>query len=319
MTRLVCVVGPTATGKSDLALALARELGGEIVNADAMALYRGMDVGTAKPTPAQRALVPHHLLDVLDVRETASVAAYQRAARAAVEDVLARGRTPVLAGGSGLYVQAVVDELEFPGTDPDLRAELEAELAERGAAALHARLAAVDPAAAREILPGNGRRIVRALEVVALTGRPFPARFPAGAAPRYDAVLLGVDRATAELDDRVARRVARMFAAGLVDEVRGLPGLADGLTASRALGYQQVLASDPVTAAADTVRATRRFVRRQRSWFRRDPRTTWYDGAAPDLLGRAHDAVRSAAWSSARATAPRTTSCSSPTPTAPST
>lgn len=324
MTRLVCVVGPTATGKSDLALALARELDGEIVNADAMALYRGMDVGTAKPTPAQRALVPHHLLDVLDVRETASVAAYQRAARAAVEDVLRRSRTPVLTGGSGLYVQAVVDELEFPGTDPALRAELEAELAERGPAALHARLAAVDPAAALDILPGNGRRIVRALEVVALTGRPFPARFPAGAAPRYDAVLLGVDRGTAELDERVARRVARMFAAGLVEEVRGLPGLAEGRTASRALGYQQVLAADAVTAAVETVRATRRFVRRQRSWFRRDPRTTWYDGAAPDLLGRARDAVRSApwdaaGWSSARATAPRTTSCSSPTPTAPST
>jgi tRNA dimethylallyltransferase len=319
VTRLVCVVGPTATGKSDLALALARELDGEVVNADAMALYRGMDVGTAKPTPVQRALVPHHLLDVLDVRETASVAAYQRDARAAVEDVLERGRTPVLAGGSGLYVQAVVDELEFPGTDPQLRAELEAELAGRGPGALHARLAAVDPAAAREILPSNGRRIVRALEVVALTGRPFPARFPAGAAPRYDAVLLGVDRDTAELDERVARRVARMFAAGLVEEVRGLPGLAEGRTASRALGYQQVLATDAVTAAADTVRATRRFVRRQRSWFRRDPRVTWSDGAAPDLLDRARDAVRSAGWSSARATAPRTTSCSSPIPTASST
>ncbi len=318
MSRLVCVVGPTATGKSDLALALARELGGEVVNADAMALYRGMDVGTAKPTPAQRALVPHHLLDVLDVRETASVAAYQRAARAAVEDVLARGRTPVLAGGSGLYVQAVVDELEFPGTDPDLRAGLEDELAERGPGALHARLAAVDPAAAREILPSNGRRIVRALEVVALTGRPFPARFPAGAAPRYDAVLLGVDRGPAELDERVARRVARMFSAGLVEEVRGLPGLAQGRTASRALGYQQVLAADPVTAASDTVRATRRFVRRQRSWFRRDRRVSWSDGAAPDLLDRALDAVRSGGWSSARATAPRTTSCSSPIPTAPS-
>ena len=309
MTRLVCVVGPTATGKSDLALALAGELGGEVVNADAMALYRGMDVGTAKPTPAQRALVPHHLLDVLDVRETASVAAYQRAARAAVEDVLGRGRTPVLVGGSGLYVQAVVDELEFPGTDPHLRAELEAELAGRGPAALHARLAAVDPGAAREILPSNGRRIVRALEVVALTGRPFPARLPAGAVPRYDAVLLGVDRGTAELDERVARRVARMFAAGLVEEVRGLPGLAEGRTASRALGYQQVLATDPVTAASETVRATRRFVRRQRSWFRRDLRVTWSDGAEPDLLGRALDAVRSGGWSSARATAPRTTSC----------
>ncbi|MCX6466592.1 MAG: tRNA (adenosine(37)-N6)-dimethylallyltransferase MiaA [Pseudonocardiales bacterium] len=320
---LLVVVGPTAAGKSDLALALARECGGEIVNADAMALYRGMDVGTAKPTPAQRAAVPHHLLDVLDVRETASVAAYQRDARAVVERLRAAGRTPVLVGGSGLYVQAVIDELEFPGTDPRLRAELETELAERGPAALHARLAGLDPAAARDILPSNGRRIVRALEVIALTGRPFPARFPAGAAPRYDAVLLGVDRAAPELDERVARRVARMFAAGLVDEVRGLPGLAAGMTASRALGYQQVLAGGPMSdAAVATVRATRRFVRRQRSWFRRDPRVRWLDGAAPDLLERAVVASRPcspAPWRSARDTAPRTTSCSSPTPTAPST
>ncbi len=312
---LLVVVGPTATGKSDLALALAREHGGEIVNADAMALYRGMDVGTAKPTPAERAAVPHHLLDVLDVGDTASVAAYQRDARAVVERLRAAGRTPVLVGGSGLYVQAVIDELEFPGTDPALRAELEAELATGGPAALHARLAVLDPAAARDILPSNGRRIVRALEVIALTGRPFPARFPAGAAPRYDAVLLGVDRATGELDARVARRVARMFAAGLVAETRGLPAL--GPTASRALGYQQVLAGGSMAdAAADTVRATRRFVRRQRSWFRRDPRVLWLDGAAPDLVERA--VVASRPCSSARATAPRTTSSCSPTPTAPS-
>jgi tRNA dimethylallyltransferase len=235
--------------------------------------------------------VPHHLLDVLDVTEAAAVAAFQRAARAVVERLLARGRTPVLVGGSGLYVQAVVDELEFPGTDPDLRAELEAELAERGAAALHARLAEVDPAAAEAVLPTNGRRIVRALEVIALTGRPFPARLPTGGVPRYDAVLLGVDRPTPDLDERVARRVARMFAAGLVDETRSLldRGLREGRTASRALGYQQVLAAldgdgDLAAAAADTVRATRRFVRRQRSWFRRDPRIHWLDAARPDLI-----------------------------------
>lgn len=292
---LVVVVGPTATGKSALALDLAQRLGGEIVNADAMALYRGMDVGTAKPTPAERAAVPHHLVDVLAVTDTASVAAYQRDARAAIERVRGAGRTPVLVGGSGLYVQAVLDELEFPGTDPALRAQLDAELVEHGAPALHARLAALDPAAAEVVLPGNGRRIVRALEVIALTGRPFPARFPAGAAPRYDAVLLGVERPVDELDARVGRRVARMFAAGLVEETRSLlPGLRDGLTASRALGYQQVLAAlDPDTpgdlgaAAADTVRATRRFVRRQRSWFRRDPRVRWLDAAAADLAGRA--------------------------------
>lgn len=286
--RLIVVVGPTATGKSALGLALARHLGGEIVNADAMALYRGLDIGTAKPTPAERAAVPHHLLDVLDVTESASVAAYQRDARTAIERIRAAGRTPVLVGGSGLYVQSVVDELEFPGTDPELRAGLESELAAHGPAALHARLAAVDPAAAGVVLPGNGRRIVRALEVIALTGKPFPARLPAAAAPRYDAVLLGVDRPTDELDARVARRVARMFAAGIVAETRALDGLRDGPTASRALGYQQVLAGGSMsTAAADTVRATRRFVRRQRSWFRRDKRVHWLDAAAPDLLGRA--------------------------------
>jgi tRNA dimethylallyltransferase len=295
---LVAVVGPTAAGKSALGVALAVALGGEVVNADAMALYRGMDVGTAKPTAAERSDVPHHLLDVLDVTETASVAAYQRAARAVVEDLRSAGRTPVLVGGSGLYVQAVVDELEFPGTDPALRAGLEAELADVGPAALHARLAAVDPAAAAAVLPGNGRRIVRALEVVTLTGRPFPARLAVGGPPRYDAVLLGVDRPTGELDERVARRVARMFAAGLVAETRALlgRGLREGRTAARALGYQQVVAAldgcapyprgDLEAAAADTVRATRRFVRRQRSWFRRDRRIAWLE-PGPDLLDRA--------------------------------
>ena len=295
---LVAVVGPTATGKSGLGVALAAALDGEVVNADAMALYRGMDVGTAKLAAAERAGVPHHLLDVLDVTETASVAAYQRAARAKVEDLRAAGRTPVLVGGSGLYVQAVVDELEFPGTDAQLRAELEAELAVAGPAVLHTRLAAVDPAAAAAVLPSNGRRIVRALEVVTLTGRPFPARLATGGPPRYDAVLLGVDRPTPELDERVARRVARMFADGLVAETRDLldRGLRDGRTASRALGYQQVVAAldgcaphprgDLGAAAVETVRATRRFVRRQRSWFRRDRRIIWLD-PGPDLHERA--------------------------------
>jgi tRNA dimethylallyltransferase len=292
--RLVAVVGPTATGKSDLGVTLAAALDGEVVNADAMQLYRGMDIGTAKLTSAERAGVPHHLLDVLDVTETAAVAAYQRDARAVVERLLAGGRTPVLVGGSGLYVQAVVDELEFPGTDPVLRAELEAELVERGPAALHARLAELDPAAAEVVLPSNGRRIVRALEVIALTGRPFPAQLPTGGVPRYDAVLLGVDRPTPDLDGRVAHRVARMFAAGLVGETRTLldRGLREGRTASRALGYQQVIAAldgdgDLSAAATETVRATRRFVRRQRSWFRRDPRIRWLDAGRADLIAAA--------------------------------
>lgn len=291
---LIVVLGPTATGKSDLGLALAAHRDGDVINADALQLYRGLDVGTAKLTVAERAGVPHHLLDVLDVTETASVAAYQRAARAVIEQVRAEGRTPVLVGGSGLYINAVLDELEFPGTDPQVRSSLEAELAALGPAALHSRLAAVDPAAAAAVLPSNGRRIVRALEVIAITGGPFPARLPAGAAPRYDAVLIGVDRPTPELDVRIARRVARMFAAGLADETRALLelGLRTGITASRALGYQQVIAAldgdgTLEQAAADTVVSTRRFVRRQRSWFRRDTRIQWLDGAEPDLIGRA--------------------------------
>ncbi len=295
---LVVVAGPTATGKSDLGIALAVELGGEVVNADAAQLYRGMDIGTAKLGTAERAGVPHHLLDVLDVPEPASVAAYQREARAVIERLRAAGRTPVLVGGSGLYVQAVVDDLEFPGTDPALRAELEAELAASGPAQLHARLAAVDPAAAAVVLPSNGRRIVRALEVIALTGRPFRASLPEPGPARYDGVLLAVDRPTDELDARIARRVARMFAAGFVDEVRGLlpAGLREGQTASRALGYQQVLTAlddgDMEKAAVDTVTGTRRFVRRQRSWFRRDKRITWLDGGTPDLLASALAAIR---------------------------
>ncbi|MFC5994911.1 tRNA (adenosine(37)-N6)-dimethylallyltransferase MiaA [Pseudonocardia hispaniensis] len=299
--RLVAVVGPTATGKSDLGLALATRLGGEVVNADALQLYRGMDIGTAKLTPAQRQGIPHHLLDVLDVTETASVAAYQRAARAVVARLRAAGRTPVLVGGSGLYVQAVLDELEFPGTDPALRADLEAELAARGPAALHARLTALDPAAAAAVLPSNGRRIVRALEVIALTGRPFPARLPALRAPRYDAVLIGIDRPSGPLDELIALRVDRMFAAGLVEETVRLAqrGLREGRTASRALGYQQVLAhldgdGDMTAAAAETTQATRRFVRRQRSWFRRDRRIHWLDAQEPDLLERALSIVRGA-------------------------
>ncbi|MGW5052524.1 tRNA (adenosine(37)-N6)-dimethylallyltransferase MiaA [Actinokineospora sp. NPDC004072] len=294
---MIAVVGPTATGKSDLGVAIAERVDGEVVNADAMQLYRGMDIGTAKITPAERRGVPHHQLDVLDVRETASVAAYQRHARADVEAIRARGRTPVLVGGSGLYVQAVLDDLDFPGTDPDLRARLEGELAEVGAAALHQRLTGLDPVAAAAILPSNGRRIVRALEVIELTGRPFSATMPRPGPPRYGAVIVGIDRDPDELDARVDARVERMFAAGLVDEVRALEarGLREGRTASRALGYQQVLAAldtgDFAAAAAETARATRRFVRRQRSWFRRDKRVTWLDAARPDLLDAALAAV----------------------------
>ncbi|HEX3787887.1 MAG TPA: tRNA (adenosine(37)-N6)-dimethylallyltransferase MiaA [Pseudonocardiaceae bacterium] len=289
--RPIAVVGPTATGKSELGVLLAQRLGGEVINADAMQLYRGMDIGTAKLTAAERHGVPHHLLDVLDVTETASVAAYQRAARAEFDRVLAAGRVPVVVGGSGLYVSALLDDLKFPGTDPAIRARLEAELTTLGAPALHARLAGVDPVAAESILTSNGRRIVRALEVVELTGRPFSASMPVPGPPRHDTLLVGLDREIGELDERVRTRVDRMFAAGLVDEVRALAdrGLRDGRTAARALGYQQVLAAldgagGLAAAAEQTVVATRRFVRRQRSWFRRDGRISWLDAGRPDLL-----------------------------------
>ena len=289
----VAVVGPTATGKSELAVRLALELGGEVVNADAMQLYRGMDIGTAKVTAQERRGVPHHLLDVLDVTETASVAAYQRDARAVIERLLAGGKVPVLTGGSGLYVQAVLDDLRFPGTDAAVRARLDAEAAEVGAAALHERLSRLDPVAATAILPSNTRRIVRALEVIEITGEPFSASLPQPGPARYETVMIGIDRDTAELDDRVGTRVDRMFAAGLVDEVRALigRGLREGKTASRALGYQQVLAAldsdgDMAAAAAATKQATRRFVRRQRSWFRRDTRIRWFSGKDHDVAAR---------------------------------
>jgi tRNA dimethylallyltransferase len=294
---VVAVVGPTATGKTALAVQLARRLGGEVVNADSMQLYRGMDIGTAKPTPAERDGVPHHLLDLWHVREPASVAEYARTAREVIDRLRADGVVPLLVGGSGLYVRAVLDDLEFPGTDPAVRARLEAELAAEGSAALHARLAGVDPAAAAAVLPSNGRRIVRALEVVELTGRPFRATLPEPR-PHYPAVVVGLDRDTADLDDRVRTRVDRMWAAGFVAEVERLAadGLRDGPTASRALGYAQVLAQlagelGPDEARETTVRATRRFVRRQRSWFRRDRAVRWFDAADPALLDAVVDAA----------------------------
>lgn len=294
---VIAVVGPTAAGKSALSLALAHELGGEVVNADSMQLYRGMDIGTAKLRPEEREGISHHVLDVWDVNQPASVAEYQRLARTAIADVFARGRVPLLVGGSGLYVRAVLEEFEFPGTDPALRARLEAELAEAGPAALYERLRRVDPAAAEAILPSNGRRIVRALEVVTLTGRPVAARLPAPR-PVYRAVQLGVDRDGADLDTRIAARVDRMWAAGFIDEVRALVrcGLRESRTARSALGYQQALAflAGEITesgARAETIRATRRFVRRQRSWFRRDPRVVWLDSARSDLAKAALAAV----------------------------
>ena len=279
------MVGPTATGKSALGVELALALDGEVVNADSMQLYQGMDIGTAKLRDDERQGVPHHLLDIWPVTRTATVAEYQQLARDAVAEITGRGKVAVVVGGSGLYVRALLDGIEFPGTDPTVRAALEAELAELGPQRLHERLAAQDPAAAAAILATNGRRIVRALEVIALTGRPFSAGLPAYRSD-YDAVQIGLDCDDVTLDARVEARVDRMFADGLVDEVRTLTdeGLRDGRTAARALGYQQVLAMLDGTcteaeAREETKRATRRFVRRQRSWFRRDPRIHWFGPA----------------------------------------
>lgn len=286
--RPVAVVGPTATGKSDLALELADRLDGEIVNIDAMQLYRGMDIGTAKLRPDQRRGIPHHQLDVLEVTETATVAGYQAAAAADIEAIMSRGRLPVIVGGSMMYVQALLDQWEFPATDPRVRAKWEALLADGGAAAVHEALRHADPAAAATILPTDGRRMVRALEVVELTGKPFAASAPAVGEPRWGTRILGVDRDTTELDARIAQRTASMFDTGLVEEVRGLAGrgLRQGQTARRAIGYAQVLAFLEQEYSLDEARertfiGTRRYVRRQRSWFRRDHRVRWVDAGKP--------------------------------------
>jgi tRNA dimethylallyltransferase len=296
---VVAVVGPTAAGKTDLSLDLAEALGGEVVNTDSMQLYRGMDIGTAKLPESEWRGVPHHLFDVLEVTEPATVAEFQGWARAAVDDCRARGVTPVLVGGSALYTRAVLDRFDFPGTDPVVRAGLEALLESEGALAMHARLAEVDPLAATAIIPTNGRRVVRALEVVQITGRPFSASLPRQEYFYDDAVQVGVDIPRPVLDERIELRVRRMWDAGLVDEVRGLvgAGLREGRTAQRALGYQQVLAFldgdiSEDDALEQTVTGTRRFARKQDAWFRKDTRITWVGWDDPERVARAVAAVR---------------------------
>lgn len=287
--RVLAIVGPTGTGKSELSLELAERLGGEVVNADSMQVYRGMDIGTAKLPPSERRGIAHHLLDIWDVNVAANVAAYQDLARAAIRDIHGRGRLPILVGGSGLYVWAVLFDLRFPGHDPVLRAELETRLAAGGPEALHRELGDADPAAAAAILPGNGRRIVRALEVIALTGQPFSATL--GMPPAaFEHLMIGLAMERSRLDARLDDRVAQMWADGLVDEVRTLAessGLAGSPTAAYALGYRQVLEHLAGGCSADearlaTARGTRKFARRQESWFRRDRRTLWIAAAAAD-------------------------------------
>ncbi|MET3708824.1 MULTISPECIES: tRNA (adenosine(37)-N6)-dimethylallyltransferase MiaA [unclassified Arthrobacter] len=288
---VIAVVGPTGSGKSDLSVNLALELDGEVINADAMQFYRGMDIGTAKITPAERRGVPHHLLDTLDVTEEASVSDFQQQARSIVSDIHARGKRAILAGGSGLYVRAALDVLEFPGTDPVLRGQLEAELEEVGQDVLLARLRDVDPVSAARI--SDSRRIIRALEVHELTGRPFSSFMPQR---EYfqPAVQIGLAVDRDVLRERLAQRVHTMVDQGLLAEVRRLEaaGLRGGKTAPRALGYAQFLkvldgGSTVAGAAEDTIVATRQFARRQLTWFRADPRISWLDWRAPDLAAQA--------------------------------
>lgn len=288
---VIAVVGPTGSGKSDLAVSLALELDGEVVNADAMQFYRGMDIGTAKITMAERRGVPHHLLDTLDVTQEASVSDFQQQARAAITDIHARGKRAILAGGSGLYVRAALDVLVFPGTDPDLRKALEAELTEQGTAAMLERLRAVDPVSAGRL--SDDRRIVRALEVHRLTGRPFSSFMPRREYVQ-PAVQVGLAADRAVLHDRLALRVHAMVDKGLLAEVRGLEaqGLRHGKTARRALGYAQFLEvvdgdATVAEAAESTIVATRQFARRQLTWFRADPRISWLDWQDPHLVDRA--------------------------------
>ena len=291
---LIAVVGPTAAGKSDLALELAGELGGEVINADALQLYRGMDIGTAKLPPERRQGIAHHQLDVLDVAQEASVSAYQQSARADIAAIRARGRVPVLVGGSGLYIRAVLDDIEFPPTDETVRARYEHRAQQLGPEALHQQLSRADPEAAATIGAHDTRRIVRALEVGELTGRPFTAFLPRPLYRDPSTVQLGLRLPRPELHERVERRVDAMVEQGLLEEVRGLreQGLDRGRTARRAIGYEQALAVldgtlDCRAAIDSTVAVTRRLVRKQDTWFRRDARVRWLDAEAADLAGRA--------------------------------
>lgn len=295
---IVAVVGPTGAGKTELSLDLAEALDGEVVNTDAMAVYQGMDIGTAKVPVSQRRGIPHHLLDRLPVTAPATVAEFQGWARSAVADIRSAGRTPILVGGSALYTRAVIDSFEFPGTDPVVRGRLEAELERLGGPALHRRLQDRDPEAASKILPDNARRIVRALEVIEITGEPFRATLPdlEYVDPRTIQIGVRIDRAV--LDERIGRRVDAMFEAGFVEEVRRLldRGLASGRTASRAIGYREVAAylageTSLDQAREQIARATSRFARRQATWHRHDPRITWVDWDDPERVERALAAI----------------------------
>lgn len=296
---LIAVLGATGTGKSSLSLELAEQLiargnPAEIVNADAMQLYRGMDIGTAKLSLEERRGIPHHLLDTLDVTEEASVADYQTAARDAIAEIRTRGATPILVGGSGLYLSSVLFDFTFPGTDATVRSELEAELAVGGPGLLFQRLKEVDPDAAHAIGPHNARRIVRALEVIAITGEPFGAGLPDENSTHEPTVMIGLSAPRAELVELLNARIVGMWSSGLLEEVKGLlpRGLERGVTARRAIGYAQAI--DQLAGRASEAEAieqssvlTRRFARRQVSWFRRYPNVLWLEHDDPDRVERA--------------------------------
>ncbi|MDQ3957185.1 MAG: tRNA (adenosine(37)-N6)-dimethylallyltransferase MiaA [Actinomycetota bacterium] len=289
MTKVAAIVGPTAVGKTEVALQVAEELGAEIVSVDSMQIYRGMDLGTAKPSREQRERVPHHLLDLRDPGHELTVAEYQRLGRDAIDEIAGRGRLPLLVGGSGLYFRAIVDDLRFPPRSEGVRRKLELEAEEAGAESLYARLLEADPAAASKIEPGNVRRTVRALEVIELTG----ARFSDNASwdtyeSRYELAAAGLEREREDLDRRIEARAAEMLRAGLVGEARGVLERRPGRTASQALGYRQVFegAASEEALTAEIAKATRRYARRQMSWFGADPRVTWFAASEPGLAGR---------------------------------
>ena len=303
MTRLLAVVGPTGTGKSNLAIGLAHELAdqgiqAEIINSDSMQFYRGMNIGTAKLDQAEREGVPHHLIDILEITDESTAAEYQRIARPLIEDLQARGVVPILCGGSMLYVASVLNTFEFPGHDDELRAELEADLESRGSVALHADLAALDPSAASRVDPLNPRRVVRALEIVRLTGKPFAAALPEKPESWQPVLEIGLNSERAHLVQRLNQRVEKMWQQGLVAEVEALipAGIRHGKTASRAIGYAQALAQLDGTisqdeAIATTAQLTSRYARRQMSWFRRDDRINWLDYQQQDLSQQARALV----------------------------
>jgi tRNA dimethylallyltransferase len=296
-TGVIAIVGATGTGKSALSLGLAEALAdrgipAEVVNADAMQLYRGMDIGTAKLSVAERRGIPHHLLDVLEISDESSVAAYQKDARAAIDDILERGAVPILVGGSGLYVSSVLWKFTFPGTDPGIRGALETELEASGPGLLYKRLTELDASAAAAIGPHNGRRLVRALEVIQLTGEPFGSGLPDDSQAWRPAMILGLQSPREILVPRLDARVERMWANGLLDEVRALDHTRLGVTAARAIGYAQALAQldgelSEAEAIGQAAALTRRYARRQVGWFRRYGGATWFDADDAGLVAAA--------------------------------